>query len=241
MKKLMGGLLLCVAPWVMADTDSQLYQAAGWSIQVDHFHEILVETQQQYQNKLPIMFYQALLMTSNKRFEPSAMKQRGEKALQEQLTNPQHALDFFNSTLGKKVVTAETMATTQAAIKKNKQGVPRIKISAARQALIQRLIKAIPYEQGAVDATNALANLAADSLESMAPGMGIGDAISQYAVPKKQIEQQVHEQLETVLIYVYRSLSDDELQRFAEFAESSAGKAYYQAALVVVNVSLNNK
>jgi hypothetical protein len=40
------------------------------------------------------------------------------------------------------------------------------------------------------------------------------------------------------LLYVYRDLSDGELDEFATFAESNEGKAYYKAALAAVRAGL---
>lgn len=226
---------------VMADNYSQLYQAAGWDIQIDHFHQIILDTQRQYKNTLPAMLYQTLLTASNERFNPEAMKQRSEKTLHDQLANPLPALNFFNSALGKKVVLAETKASSKTMIQAHKQGIPLIKLAKERGVLIERLLKAIPYEQGAVHASTALANLAADSLESMMPGMGVKDTINQLSIPKQQVEQQIHNNLKNTIAYVYRDLSDEDLQSFTQFAESSDGQAYYQVALQVVDVSLNNK
>lgn len=242
MKKiLLVWLWYFMVPWVLADNYSQLYRAAGWDIQIDHFHQIVLDTQQQYKNSLPDMLYQSILASSNERFAPIAMKQRGEETLRDQLADPLPALNFFNSAIGKKVVSAETKATSKAMLQNNKHGIPLIKLTKSRDALIGRLIKAIPYEQGAVSTVAVLVNLAADSLESMMPGMGVKDSFNKFVIPKQQVEQQIHNQLKNTLAYVYHDLSDTDLQSFVQFAESSAGQAYYQSALQVVNISLNIK
>jgi len=49
---------------------------------------------------------------------------------------------------------------------------------------------------------------------------------------------QIGEDLNNTLLYVYRDLSDAELEQFATFAESADGKAYYQAALAAVRAGL---
>ncbi len=93
MKKiLLVWLWYFMVPWVLAGNYSQLYQAAGWDIQIDHFHQIVLDTQQQYKNSLPDMLYQSILASSNERFAPIAMKQRGEETLRDQLADPLPAL-----------------------------------------------------------------------------------------------------------------------------------------------------
>lgn len=241
MRYLLVLLMACLAPLTMADTYTQLYQATGWPIQSNHFHEILQEAQKQYKNTMPEMLYQSLVAASNKRFEVKAMNQRAEIALRNNLSDPQVALDFFQSALGKKVVLSETEATSKEQLQKNKQGMPRMKISASRHKLIQRLAQAIPYEQGGVDASLALASITTDTLENMMPGMGIGDMAGSLAPQRELVQKQIHAELEGVLIYVYRNLSDSELQDFINFAESAAGEAYYKAALKVLEAGLNNR
>jgi hypothetical protein len=49
---------------------------------------------------------------------------------------------------------------------------------------------------------------------------------------------QIGSDLNNTLLYVYRDLSDDELEEFATFAESTQGQAYYQAALAAIRAGL---
>ncbi|MNR68358.1 hypothetical protein D3C85_1928680 [compost metagenome] len=50
--------------------------------------------------------------------------------------------------------------------------------------------------------------------------------------------EQIGNDLDNTLLYVYRELSDPELEEFVTFAESADGKAYYQAALAAVRAGL---
>ena len=50
--------------------------------------------------------------------------------------------------------------------------------------------------------------------------------------------QQIEADLNNTLLYVYRGLSDAELDAFASFAESPEGKAYYAAALAAIRAGL---
>jgi hypothetical protein len=49
---------------------------------------------------------------------------------------------------------------------------------------------------------------------------------------------QIGKDVNNTLLYVYRDLSDGELDEFATFAESNEGKAYYKAALASVRAGL---
>ncbi len=239
---LLGLLLVSCTSFVMAnnvDTNNQLFKAAGWPVQIDHFNDALQAMQKQYQAVLPPLLYQSIVVSSNQRFEPSAMKQKGELQLRNKLADPDAALKFFESDLGKKVVHAETTATTKEELKKHQNGVPAIEISNDRRNLFKHLAEAIPYNQATVEVSVALTGIASDTIDMWLPGMGAGDAFKQITPTKQQIQKQVDTQLENVLVYVYRDLSDAELQQFIKFAESSTGKDYYQVAQDIVLACVN--
>lgn len=55
---------------------------------------------------------------------------------------------------------------------------------------------------------------------------------------RQRLMEQLAGELDNTLLYVYRDLSDPELEEFVTFAESPAGKAYYQAALAAIRAGL---
>jgi hypothetical protein len=55
---------------------------------------------------------------------------------------------------------------------------------------------------------------------------------------RQRLMEQIGADLNNTLLYVYRDLSDEELEEFATFAESTEGKAYYQAALAAIRAGL---
>ena len=73
----------------------------------------------------------------------------------------------------------------------------------------------------------------------MIPGLfGGGQAQGLLDGQRQRLMGQIGEDLNNTLLYVYRDLSDAELEEFATFAESPDGKAYYQAALAAVRAGL---
>lgn len=119
MRRLLFSLLMfCVLP-AWADGHDQLYKIAGWPDQRAHFNDALSAAQQRYQNNLPPAVFQALVNNSNQRFAPQAMDQRAEAQLRQHLADPQPALTFFQSPLGKKIVAAELLATRRDQLAKN--------------------------------------------------------------------------------------------------------------------------
>lgn len=231
-------LLSCTMP-VWADSLDQLYKVAGWPEQRAHFTDALDAAQQRYQNSLPPAVFQALVNNSNQRFEPKAVDARAAAQLRANLSNPTPALAFFQSPLGRKIVTAELLATRRDQLAKNAKGLPRIQASDTRLLIIGHLAKALPAREAGAEVSLAIAGVAADSLSQMIPGLlGGGQAQGMLDGQRARLMEQIGNDLNNTLLYVYRDLSDPELEEFASFAESAEGQAYYKAALAAIRAGL---
>ena len=231
-------LMICTTP-VWADTHDQLYKVAGWPEQRAHFTDALDAAQQRYRSSLPPAVYQALVNNSNQRFEAKAVDRRAEAQLRAQLGDPNPALAFFQSPLGRKIVAAELLATRRDQLAKNAKGLPRIEASDSRLLIIGHLAQALPAREAGAEVSLAIAGVAADSLSQMIPGLlGGGQAQSMLNGQRQRLMEQIGSDLNNTLLYVYRDLSDAELEEFANFAESTEGKAYYQAALAAIRAGL---
>ncbi|KTC44255.1 MAG: DUF2059 domain-containing protein [Pseudomonas sp.] len=239
MRRLLFSLLIfCTMP-AWADSHDQLYKVAGWAEQRAHFTDALGAAQQRYQNSLPPAVYQALVDNSNQRFAPQAVDRRAEEQLRQQLADPAPALSFFQSPLGRKIVAAELQATRRDQLAKNAQGLPKMQASDNRQLVIGHLAQALPAREAGAEVSLAIAGVAADSLSQMIPGLlGNGQAQGMLNGQRQRLMEQIGNDLNNTLLYVYRDLSDTELEEFATFAESSEGKAYYQAALAAIRAGL---
>jgi hypothetical protein len=231
-------LMFCTMP-AWADGHDQLYKVAGWPEQRAHFNDALKAAQQRYKNSLPPAVFDALVNNSNQRFAPQAMDQRAEQKLRQTLQDPNPALQFFQSPLGRKIVNAELTATRPDQLAKNAQGLPKMQASDNRLLLIGHLVSALPAKEAGAEVSLAIAGVAADSLSSMIPGlMGGGTTQAMLDGQRERLMAQISNDMSNTLLYVYRDLSDSELDEFSTFAESTEGKAYYQAALAAIRAGL---
>ena len=231
-------MMFCTLP-AWADNLDDLFTVAGWPQQRAHFNDALSAAQQRYSNNLPPAVYQALVNNSNQRFAPEAMDKRARDQMRKNLPDPNPALSFFQSPLGRKIVAAELLATRRDQLAKHAQGLPRMEASATRQLLINHLSRALPAREAGAEVSLAIAGVAADSLSSMIPGLlGGGQAQSMLNGQRQRLMDQIAGELDNTLLYVYRDLSDPELEEFVTFAESPDGKAYYQAALAAIRAGL---
>ncbi|MCQ4308587.1 hypothetical protein NA645_11405 [Pseudomonas stutzeri] len=239
MRALIACVLLAFSLNVWADSYDELYEAAGWTDQRANFSDALTAAQQRYKNSLPPAVYQALVTNSNQRFAVDAIDQRAKQALRQNLSDPQPALDFFQSPLGRKVVSAETLAGRREQLTRYENGLPRMEAGSNRQLLIRHLAQALPAAEAGAEVSLALAGVAADSLSQMIPGLlGGGQAQGLLDSQRERLQQQVESDLDNTLLYIYRDLEDAELEQFVEFAQSQAGQAYYKAALQALRAGL---
>ena len=234
------GLSGVVSPVVFANEIEQLYQQAGWEQQRTHFSQVLRQTQQGFKGTLPEVIYQALVENSNQRFAPDKMRRQALTSLRSQLVNPQPALAFFNSSVGQQVVQAETKATSPATLKQYQSGIPKLPIEVSRQLLLRELSEAIPYTEAGAEVALSLSSLAANSLTQMIPGVFSQEQTSDLLGTQRQrLVQQMSQDLDNTLAFVYQDLSDQQLEQYLAFAQSTAGREYFKAALRVVKTALN--
>lgn len=179
------------------------------------------------------------MTNSNRRFAAHAIDQRAQQALRDNLAEPQPALEFFQSTLGRKIVSAEVLAARREQLAKHAAGLPRVEAGSNRQLLIRHLAQALPASEAGAEVSLALAGVAADSLSQMIPGLlGGNQAQSLLSSQRQRMIEQIDADLDNTLLYVYRDLSDAELEEYVTFAQSDEGKAYYQAALQALRAGL---
>ena len=145
----------------------------------------------------------------------------------------------YAKTVGACLEAAETLATRSDQLAKYANGLPRTDADATRRLLIRHLAQAIPAKEAGAEVSLALAGVAADSLSQMIPGLlGGGQAQGLLNGQRERLMTQIEQDLDNTLLHVYRELSDPELEQFVEFAQSEAGKAYYQAALQALRAGL---
>jgi hypothetical protein len=234
MRRLFFLLLMISSLPAWADGHDQLYKLAGWPEQRAHFVDALKAAQQRYRNSLPPAVFEALVNNSNQRFASQAMDQRAEQMLRQTLPDPNPALQFFQTPLGRKIVNAELTATRPDQLAKNAQGLPHIQADDNRLLIIGHLANALPAKEAGAEVSLAIAGVAADI-----PGL-MGGSTTQAMLDgqRQRLMGQIGKDVNNTLLYVYRDLSDGELDEFATFAESNEGKAYYKAALASVRAGL---
>ncbi|QJD59305.1 DUF2059 domain-containing protein [Pseudomonas sp. gcc21] len=217
-----------------------LYQASGMNQHQEHFQFALKAAQQRYAKQLPARIHESLVNQSNLRFAPKDMHDRAlaRLALTLQEEDQRQALAFYDSALGRKVVNAETRATSPASIVAMQRGFPEPALSPERRAHIDRLSELLPALDIGVEVSLSLASLAAASANSFLGGlMQIPESV--VTGRRDDLRNQMQPNLPATLAHVYRDLSDDELAGLIKWSESEHGKLFYAAVELAVRDALN--
>ncbi|WVM89756.1 DUF2059 domain-containing protein [Halopseudomonas pachastrellae] len=215
--------LLGLATSALADT-SQLYRASGMETHQTHFQQALEKARSRYAAQLPAAVAENLVRKSNERFEPDRMHARAMASLAVNLSDEQlnSAREFYRSELGEAVVAAETRATSPAEVRRMQNGLPPITLSAEREATLRRLGQQLPALDMGEEVSLALASLATQSANDMLGGLlTIPEGLPTSAAA---IRAQMEPNLPQTLAYVYRDLTDAQLNAYADWSETDSGR-----------------
>ena len=182
--------------------------------------------------------YQLLMNSVSKAYDPAVMKQTMARRLRKELSlaDVDGALDWLSSPLGRRVTlleeehsTPEAYQAMQAWLQGLKEPPPE-----ARMALIRRFDEAVGITEFTVTSIkhSQLAMVAAlTATQPAAKQRAAFDNVTE------MFEQRRDELLRSVatttlphMFYIYRSLSDADLQRYIAYAGSPVGKRYHAAS-----------
>lgn len=216
----------------------QLMDVSGMSAQIDEIPLIIGMTlqQQQAQLQMPDWQLQTLSDALESGFDPVPMKADVRGHLEANLDggDAKAAMAWLESPLGQRATELEARADSPAvrqAIMQRLQAGEGSGVSDARQALIDRFDAATRASDMAVEMVMGVQRglLTAILRAAGAPAEQLDMALGQIKASRPQIEAAVAAQNQVSFAVVYADLSDAEMEKYVEFAESDAGRAYHRA------------
>jgi hypothetical protein len=168
------------------------------------------------------------------------MQDRARSRLAVSLSNAAHveAMDFYRSPLGRKVVTLETRATAPASVKEMQRGIPQQQVDPQRYTLVRQLSNSLPALEVGVEVSMALAGLATESANELLGGL-FQVPVDLVGTRRQDVRNQMAPDLPDTLAYVYRDLSNQELEQYLAWSQSEAGQAAFQAMELAAKDALN--
>ncbi len=178
-------------------------------------------------------------------FDAKALKEKVRKHIQANLsgTDIQAALAWLGSPLGEKITKLEEDASTPAAYAEMQKTAGKLARNAGRIDLAGKLDNAVKAtETGVAVALNIQTALFA-ALTSAAPPdkrPSMEDIEKEVMKSKGQIRSAVEQDTLLTFLYTYRSLSDAEINKYIDFAESASGKKYHAVLAGGANAAMTD-
>ena len=216
----------------------ELYELSGLEKQVAQLGEVSVAglNEEYEQGGLPERYYKYLLPLARDAYNAHKIRrdllQRIEKNLD--ATCIEAILSWLRSPQGRKITIAEEAASTPEGIQRMQAFAAQLQTyptSLRRLQLVKRLDKATNSTELMIDMATITVHGVMKELNAILPS---AQRVDHYTLEQQMNTQrsQMRRSFQNVCIvsslYTYQSLSDDELERYVEFAESNFGRRYHQ-------------
>jgi len=176
-------------------------------------------------------------------FDPKTLKENVQKYLQANLseTDIQAALAWLNSPLGERITRLEEDGSTPAAYAEMQKMAGSLTGNAGRVELARKLDNAVKAtETGLAVALNIQTAMIAALTSGTAPEMRptMDNIEKEMGKNKGQIRFAIEQATLLSFLYSYRGLSDAEIGKYIDFANSASGKKYHAVTSEGVNAAM---
>ena len=224
---LLASLIFAASATASAEKElllEQVYEQAGLERQLDWIHDSMTLPPQRYAIPEPVI--DTVNQVVRIRYSADFFRTSMTSTLDEALTMGELAqlIDWFESPLGQKILTLEAEANKPenraqmtAYIEEKLSG------TTARQERV-RLIEELMAALDTVElSTELTANAALGAQRMLHEVMPVQQQTQQLSAGERShIQGQMMEVMRDILLYTYRSLPDDEIQQYLDFARKSA-------------------
>jgi hypothetical protein len=219
----------------------ELYELSGLEKQVAQLSELSVAglNEEYEQGGMPVRVYEYLLPIARDAYTTHRIKQDLLQRIENNLdvTCIEAVLGWLQSPLGRKITIAEEAASTPEGIRRMQAYATQLQsnsTSLRRLQLVKRLDKATNSTEVMLDMATITVHAVMKEINAILPSP---QQVDQYTLEQQMNAQrsQMRQNFQNLCIisalYTYQSLSDDELERYVEFAESDFGRHYHQTIL----------
>ncbi len=214
-------------------------EKSGINDQIRQFPLLAESILSQSKDKLPPEIFSAFERETVKAWDPERLLRGISDQVEKNLDikSMQGVLTWLDSDLGQKITAVEKANTTPGvmqAIEEYGNSLKKTPPSKKRIDLVQRLIEAESSVKSIVDMRISMTIAMLTAINPSLPK----EKQTDLNVIKKQLEElrpKIEEETRTKEmqgnLYIYRTLKDEELQHYVEFAESESGKRYHTVTL----------
>ncbi len=225
----------------------ELYEKSGMEALVNQISWLYLSALAQHQAKLPPDLFKALQRAGREAFDGTKMR---KEVLEVMKTNfdpdlTREVLGWLLSPFGQKITALESIQFSPRTVQdmqafgKQFQSKPS---SQTRLQLIRRLNVATAASEKNVEVALMILEQTATAVENAMQKekrTDVGEMRKQVDLRRPQFEENAKKSTETSLVYIYRTLTDKELERYVTFTESEVGTSYHKMAFEAFMAALS--
>ncbi len=214
----------------------QIMEKSGWNEQIRQLPLLLSAELSQAKDKVPPELFSGLEQETVKAWDPEKILKEISRQVENRLDikSMQEILMWLESDLGKKITAIEKDSTTPEGMRGIKESAAlfeKVPASKKRQDLMQRFIEASNAVKIIVNIKISITIAMFTAINSALPEekkTDIDKIKEQIEGLRPKIEEEVRRAAIQESLYIYRTLKDEEFQRYVEFSESKNGRRYHE-------------
>ena len=225
-----------------------LYEKSGMGNLINQVAELYVSSLAQHEGEIPSDLFKALQRAGRDAFEGTKMRKKVLQVMKSSFDPEvaQEVLGWLLSPLGEKITALESIQLSPKTLQdmhafgKRLQSNPP---SQNRLKLIRRLdAAAAASEKNAEVAMIILVQTASAMEQAMSKEnrVGVEEMRRELDLRRPQLEENARKSTEISLIYIYQTLTDNELRRYVSFSESKTGTAYHKMTFRALMAALSD-
>ncbi len=216
----------------------KIMEKSGMNEQMRQIPLLLSAELSQAKDKIPPELLRGLEREMVKIFDPEKILKEISRQVETRcdIKGMQEILMWLESDLGKKITALEKDSTTPEGMRGIKESAAlfeKAPASKTRQNLLQRFIEASNAVKLIVDMKISMAIAMLTAINSALPverRTDIDMIKEQIEGLRPKIEEEARRAALQESLYIYRTLKDEEFQRYVEFSESKSGRRYHEVA-----------
>ncbi len=226
---------------------AELYEKSGMGALIDQIEGLYVAGLNQNQGKLPADLLTAMRSAGREAFDANKMRKKVlevmEKNFDPDLT--QRVLGWLQSPLGQKITVLESIQFNPHTVKEMEAYGLRLQSNPPtpkRLGLIRRLDAGVGASEKNAEVALMILGQTISAVGNAMPEEtkgGLEDINRLVEVQRPQLLEMAREATEIGFLYMYQTLTDEELERYVSFSESETGKAYHSKAFEAFMAALS--
>jgi hypothetical protein len=233
---------------IMGVSVVELYEKSGMEALVNQIARLYLSGLARHQAKLPPRLFNAMQQAGRDAFEGTKMRKKVLQVMKNRFDPEmaQEVLAWLLSPLGEKITALEnlqfspkTLQEVQAFGKQFQSNPP----PQSRLELVRRLDAATAASEKNAEVAWMILSQTATAMDeaiSKEKGMGVEEMRRELDLRRPQLEESARKSTEISLMYIYRTLTDKELERYVSFSESETGSAYHKMAFKALMAALSD-